>query len=179
MRRLFATLALAAALAACGQQSSVMEEIDKQNKAEADAAGAVIAEGQKFLAENKAKAGVTTTKSGLQYEVVRKGDEKLAPPSPQDTVNVMYEGKLVNGTVFDSAYERGAPIQFEVGGVIPGWTEALQLMHPGAEFQLVLPPEIGYGEDGSPPTIPGHSVLIFKVELLGYKTPAGKIVGKF
>jgi peptidylprolyl isomerase/FKBP-type peptidyl-prolyl cis-trans isomerase FklB len=181
MRILSVAFALASAvlLSSCGQGGDVAGEIARQDKAEADAVGQTLADSQQFMAANKAKPGVMVTASGLQYEIVKKGNEGLPPPGPRDTVNVMYEGKLADGTVFDSAYERGAPAQFEVGRVIDGWTEALQLMHPGSEFRLVIPPEIGYGEEGHPPVIPGNSVLVFRVELLGYETPAGKKVGKF
>jgi FKBP-type peptidyl-prolyl cis-trans isomerase len=174
-----ACLGLALGLAACGpKQGSVMEEVEKQDKAEAAKAAESVAANQEFLANNKAKPGVTTTASGLQYQVVRAGDAKAPPPGPADTVSVMYEGALVDGSVFDSSYARGEPAQFGVSQVIPGWTEALQLMHPGAEFRVVLPAEIAYG-DVDQPGIPANSALVFKVELLGYKTPAGKTVGKF
>jgi FKBP-type peptidyl-prolyl cis-trans isomerase len=176
---LFAAFALLAApLAACDKPGSVMDEIAKQDKEEAAKTAAAEAANATFLNANKAKPGVMTTASGLQYEIVRAGDATAPAPGPADTVSVMYEGKLVSGKVFDSAYARGAPAQFEVGGVIPGWTEALQLMHPGAEFQLVLPPNIAYGAQDNG-DIPPNSVLVFKVELLGYRTPAGKVYGKF
>jgi FKBP-type peptidyl-prolyl cis-trans isomerase FklB len=177
---LLAAIAVATmGLSACGRQNSVMDEIDKQDKADAATLAKKDAENETFLAANKAKAGVTQTASGLQYEVIRAGDTSAPPPGPRDAVNVMYEGKLTDGAVFDSAYQRGEPIQFGVDGVIPGWTEALQLMHPGSEFRLVIPPNIGYGPQGQPPDIPAESVLVFKVELLGYRTASGKIVGKF
>lgn len=169
---------LAAPLAACEQPGSVMDEIAKQDKEEAGKRAAAEAANATFLNTNKAKAGVTTTASGLQYEIVRAGDAKAPAPGPNDTVNVMYEGALVDGKVFDSSYARGAPVQFQVGGVIQGWTEALQLMHPGAEFRLVLPPNIAYGEQDMG-DIPPNSVLVFRVELLGYRTPDGKVYGKF
>lgn len=166
-------------LAACGQpQGTVMEEIEKQDAADAAKVAGAAAANQKLLDENKAKAGVVTTASGLQYQIVRAGDEKTPPPGPADTANVMYEGTLADGTVFDSSYQRGEPVTFGVSEVIAGWTEALQLMHPGAEFRIVLPPEIAYG-DRDIPGIPANSVLTFRVELLGYRTAAGKTVGKF
>lgn len=182
MKTRFALLAafalLATPLAACDKPGSVMEEIAKQDKEDAAKKAAAEAANAGYLNANKAKPGVTTTASGLQYEVVRAGDTKAPAPGPADTVSVMYEGALVDGKVFDSAYKRGAPAQFEVGGVIAGWTEALQLMHPGAEFRLVLPPSIAYG-DQDQGDIPPNSVLVFKVELLGYRTAAGKVYGKF
>ena len=164
----------AAALGAC-DRSTVSSEIEKQDaQAAADAAKAKQANAA-FLAENKAKPGVTTTKSGLQIEVLRAGDKGLPTPGPSDEVTVMYEGKLIDNSVFDSSYQRGQPVSFEVGGVIPGWTEALQLMHPGEMAQLVLPPEIGYATEAKP-SIPANSVLIFKVELLGFRKSDGTLV---
>ena len=118
----------------------------------------------KFLSENKNKKGVITTASGLQYEVIREG--KGEQPKNTDTVNVNYEGKLLDGTVFDSSYKRGQPISFGVNQVIPGWTEALKLMKPGAEYMLYIPANLAYGQNGIPNVIPPNSMLIFKVELL-------------
>jgi FKBP-type peptidyl-prolyl cis-trans isomerase len=181
MKILIACFAVAAltGLAACGRQGSVMDEIEKAQKVDAEAAAKNLAEGQNFLDANAKKPGVIVTKSGLQYEIVRPGDPKAPPPGPTDEANVDYEGTLPSGAVFDSSYARGQPAQFGVGGVIAGWTEALQLMHPGAEFRLVIPGALAYGEEGRPPEIPPNQVLIFKVELLGYRTGAGKKVGKF
>jgi FKBP-type peptidyl-prolyl cis-trans isomerase FklB len=178
---MFAACALAGAalLASCGQGNDVAGEIARQDKAEADTVGQNLADGQQFLAANKVKPGVVTTASGLQYEIVKKGNQGKAAPGPRDTVNVMYEGTLIDGTVFDSSYQRKEPVQFEVGRVIRGWTEALQLMHPGEEIRLVIPPELGYGEEGSPPDIPPNSVLVFRVELLGYQAATGLTAGTF
>ncbi len=119
--------------------------------------------GDEFLAQNKTKPGWKVTASGLQYHIVREGKGKA--PTKNDTVQVNYEGSLIDGTVFDSSYKRNQPATFPVGAVIPGWTEALQLMKPGSEFELALPPEIAYGAHGSS-VIPPNSVLLFKVELL-------------
>jgi FKBP-type peptidyl-prolyl cis-trans isomerase len=179
MNKFFAAAAVLL-LAACGQQnqSSVMDEIEKSQKADAEAAAANSEAGLKFLEENKKRPGVIVTKSGLQYEVVRAGDKGAKPPGPNDAASVDYEGTLIDGTVFDSSYQRGEPAKFAVGGVIPGWTEALQLMHPGAEFRLVLPANIAYG-DRDNGDIPPKSVLVFKVELHGYVTEDGKKVGKY
>ena len=120
-----------------------------------------------FLAKNKTKQGVITTASGLQYEVIKPGSG--ASPSATATVTVNYEGKLLDGTVFDSSYKRGQPATFAVNQVIPGWTEALQLMKPGAEYMLYIPADLAYGKNGIPGTIPPNSMLIFKVELLSVK----------
>lgn len=122
-------------------------------------------EGQKFLAENKTKEGVQTTDSGLQYKVVKEGTG--ASPKATDMVKVHYEGKLIDGTVFDSSYERGEPIEFPLNQVIPGWTEGVQLMKKGAEYELYIPSDLAYGEAGTPGIEP-NSVLIFKVELLDF-----------
>lgn len=122
-------------------------------------------EGQKFLAENKTKEGVQTTDSGLQYKVVKEGTG--ASPKATDMVKVHYEGKLIDGTVFDSSYERGEPIEFPLNQVIPGWTEGVQLMKKGAEYELYIPSDLAYGEVGTPGIEP-NSVLIFKVELLDF-----------
>jgi FKBP-type peptidyl-prolyl cis-trans isomerase FklB len=123
-------------------------------------------QGRDFLVQNGARDGVTTTASGLQYEVLRKSDLAGAPtPAEADMVSVHYHGTLVDGTVFDSSVDRGEPISFPVNGVIPGWTEALQLMHVGDKYRIFIPPELGYGANGVGP-IPPNSVLVFDVELL-------------
>jgi FKBP-type peptidyl-prolyl cis-trans isomerase len=123
------------------------------------------AEAEKFLTENKAKEGVVTTDSGLQYRVLTEGDG--ARPGPDDVVRVHYRGTLVDGTEFDSSYKRGEPVTFPVGGVIPGWTEALQLMAVGSKYELVIPPELAYGPGGTGGVIGPNAVLRFDVELLG------------
>lgn len=128
---------------------------------------ATIAEGEKFLAENKKREGVKVTPSGLQYEVLKMGDGPK-PPSDTSTVKVHYEGFLLNSSrPFDSSRERGQPISFELNQVIKGWTEGLQLMPVGSRFKFYIPYTLGYGEHGSGSTIPGGSMLIFDVELLG------------
>lgn len=120
-------------------------------------------EGEKFLAENAKKEGVKTTASGLQYKVISEGTGKT--PKATDTVVVHYEGKLIDGKVFDSSYERGMPVEFPLNGVIKGWTEGLQLMKQGAKYEFFIPAELAYGEQGSQ-NIEPNSVLIFTVELL-------------
>ncbi|HSC85376.1 MAG TPA: FKBP-type peptidyl-prolyl cis-trans isomerase [Pseudomonas sp.] len=126
--------------------------------------------GKKFLEENGKKEGVVTTKSGLQYEVVKKTDG--AQPKATDVVTVHYEGKLTDGTVFDSSVERGSPIDLPVSGVIPGWVEGLQLMHVGEKYKLYIPSELAYGAQSPSPTIPANSVLVFDLELIAIKDPA-------
>lgn len=120
-------------------------------------------QGLDFLAENAKKAGVTTTASGLQYEVLQMG--KGPKPTPEQTVKVDYRGTLINGKQFDSSYDRGMPAEFPVNAVIPGWTEALQLMPVGSRWKLYIPSELAYGEQGAGADIPGNSTLIFEVEL--------------
>ena len=119
--------------------------------------------GAAFLEENGKREGVMTTESGIQYEVISEGDG--AKPTETSTVTVHYEGTLIDGTVFDSSYENGEPISFPLSGVIPGWTEGLQLMTVGSTYKLYIPSNLGYGARSTGP-IPGNSVLIFKVELL-------------
>jgi FKBP-type peptidyl-prolyl cis-trans isomerase len=115
-----------------------------------------------FLVENGKKAGVITTSSGLQYEVIKEGTG--AKPAASDIVKVHYEGKLIDGATFDSSLS-GAPIEFPLDQVIPGWTEGVQLMSVGSKYKFYIPPELGYGVSGAGP-IPPNSVLIFEVELL-------------
>ncbi len=130
-------------------------EVAKKNKTE----------GEAFLAENKKKEGVKTLPSGLQYKVMKAGTGKK--PKASDTVTVNYRGTLINGTEFDSSYKRGQPATFQVSGVIPGWTEALQLMEQGAKWQLFIPSNLAYGERGAPGGLIGpNATLIFEVELI-------------
>ena len=121
--------------------------------------------GAEFLAKNTKRKGVVTTESGLQYEVLRKGDG----PSPKatDRVKVDYVGTLIDGTEFDSSIKRGQPAVFGVNQVIPGWSEALQIMEVGSKYKLYIPSALAYGERGAPPVIEPNSVLLFEVDLLG------------
>ena len=122
------------------------------------------AEGEAFLAQNAQKAGVTTLPSGLQYEVITQGSG--AKPTLKSSVTTHYHGTLINGTVFDSSYQRGQPATFPVNGVIAGWTEALQLMSEGSKYRLYIPSDLAYGKRGAGRDIPGDTALIFDVELL-------------
>ena len=122
------------------------------------------AAGEKFLAENKTREGVHTLKSGLQYKVLKEG--KGAKPKATDTVKCHYEGRLIDGTVFDSSIRRNEPAEFPVNGVIAGWVEALQLMNVGAKWQLYIPSELAYGAHGAGQSIGPNETLIFDVELL-------------
>lgn len=123
-----------------------------------------LAAAKAFLAENAAKDGVTTLASGLQYKVLTEGSGPK--PAATATVTVHYRGRLIDGTEFDSSYSRNEPATFPLEGVIPGWTEGLQLMGEGAKWELYVPPDLGYGERGAGSRIPPHSALIFEVELL-------------
>lgn len=120
-----------------------------------------------FFAENAKKEGVKTTESGLQYKVLKEGSGPK--PSKEDTVRVHYTGKLLDGTVFDSSVERGEPAEFPVGGVIPGWTEALLMMKEGAKYELYIPSALAYGKRGAGQQIPPNATLQFEVELLEVK----------
>ena len=124
-------------------------------------------EGEAFLAENKAKPGVVTTASGLQYKILKAGTGKK--PTDADTVECHYRGTLINGTEFDSSYARGQPATFPVSGVIPGWTEALKLMPVGSKWQLFVPAALGYGARGAGGEIGPNATLLFEVELLRVK----------
>jgi FKBP-type peptidyl-prolyl cis-trans isomerase len=119
---------------------------------------------EEFLAANAKKDGVKATASGLQYKVIKSGTGKS--PGPKDTVKVHYHGTLPDGTVFDSSVDRKEPVTFPVDGVIPGWTEALQLMKEGDKWQIVIPAKLAYGEQGAPPKIGPNTALVFDVELL-------------
>lgn len=128
------------------------------------------AKGEAFLAENGKKAGITTTASGLQYEVLTQGSG--VKPAISDVVKVDYEGTLIDGTVFDSSIERGEPVSFPLDQVIPGWSEGLQLMNIGSTYKLYLPSSIAYGEQGAGNVIPPNATLIFTVTLLSIEPPA-------
>ena len=120
--------------------------------------------GEAFLAENKKKEGVKALPSGLQYKVIKAGTGKK--PKLGDTVTTHYRGTLMDGTEFDSSYKRGQPATFPVSGVVPGWTEALQLMEEGAKWQLFIPPNLAYGERGAGSVIGPNETLIFEIELI-------------
>lgn len=151
------------------QARAIFEEYQKRKETEAtkelETKAATNKEaGAKFLAENKAKEGVKTTPSGLQYKVITQGTG--TKPKPTDVVVAHYEGKTIDGKVFDSSYERGEPAQFDLAHMIPGFTEGVQLMPAGSKYEFYMPSELGYGETGAPPVIEPNSALIFTVELL-------------
>ena len=140
-------------------------ELEERQQAEAAERGkAARSEGEAFLAENKKRADVVTTASGLQYEVLNEGTGRQ--PKASDTVRCHYEGRLIDGTVFDSSYRRGVPADFGLRQVISGWTEGVQLMKEGAKFRFYIPYLLAYGERGAGSQIPPYSTLIFDVELI-------------
>ena len=130
----------------------------------------VVAAGRAFLAQNAHAPGVNVTGSGLQYKVLKSGPGSGPTPKGEDQVKVNYEGALLDGTVFDSTYQRGQPAVFGVNGLIAAWTEALQLMRPGDVWELYAPADLAYGDEGAGPIPPG-SVLKFKIELLAINPP--------
>ena len=140
-------------------------ELEQRQQAEAAERGkAAKGEGEAFLAENKKRAGVVTTPSGLQYEIVKDGTGRQ--PKASDTVRCHYEGTLIDGTVFDSSYRRNQPAEFGLRQVIAGWTEGVQLMIEGSIFKFYIPYNLAYGERGAGADIPPYAALIFKVELI-------------
>jgi len=146
------------------EQASANFQTYMQKQQEAAHSGNKTA-GETFLVNNKSKAGVTTTASGLQYEVLTAGTGPK--PTLTDKVNVHYHGTLISGEVFDSSVERGEPISFPVNGVIQGWIEGLQLMQVGSKFKFYIPQELAYGNRGAGALIKPYSALVFEVELLG------------
>jgi len=146
---------------------SAFNELTERMRAEQEAeAKAKAEEGQQYLDTNAKRDEVTVTDSGLQYEVIEAGDLSSDKPQHQSKVRVHYHGTFIDGRTFDSSYERGQPAEFPVGGVISGWTEALQLMNVGAKWKLYIPYNLAYGAQGSPGGIPPYSALVFDVELL-------------
>ncbi|MBF0282314.1 MAG: FKBP-type peptidyl-prolyl cis-trans isomerase [Zetaproteobacteria bacterium] len=143
----------------------VFERLKKEaQEKQAAASSDNLKEGAKYMVENGKKEGVTTTDSGLQYEVITMGDGPK--PKATDKVKVHYKGTLLNGAEFDSSYSRGEPISFPLNQVIPGWTEGVQLMPVGSKFRFVIPSKLAYGEQGAGPVIGPNSTLVFEVELL-------------
>ena len=144
-------------------QAAAMEEMKKAFEANKKA-------GEEYLAANKAKEGVVTLPSGLQYKIITQGTGKS--PLATDIVETNYKGTLINGTEFDSSYKRGQTATFPVNGVIAGWTEALQLMKEGGKWELYIPSELAYGEKGAGQVIQPNSVLVFEIELIKVKEAA-------
>ncbi len=143
-----------------GQKIQEAQQQEMENKANENKA-----KGEAFLAENAKKDGVKTTESGLQYEIITKGEGEI--PTVDSSVECHYEGTLIDGKVFDSSYKRGEPATFPVGGVIRGWTEALQIMPVGSKWKLYIPSELAYGARGAGADIGPNETLIFTIELIG------------
>lgn len=148
-------------------QACFMSLEEKIQKKMVEVARKNLDKANEFLKANKEKEGVQALKSGLQYQVLKAGNGKT--PGVTSRVKVHYEGKLLDGSIFDSSIKRGEPIEFPVNGVIPGWTEALQRMKVGDKWKLFIPPGLAYGEQGSPPAIGPNELLTFEVELLDVK----------
>lgn len=138
-------------------QEKLMQYMSSKNSAAKE-------EGKRFLAENKKRPGVIELPNGLQYEIIKQGTGEK--PKLTDTVRAHYAGSLVNGQEFDNSYKRGEPLQIPVSGVIPGWTQALQMMPVGSKWKLYIPSDLGYGDRGAGGAIPGGATLIFDIELL-------------
>ena len=165
MKLLIPVLAAVLALAGCNKGGADPAEMAKS-----------AAEAKAFMATNAKAEGVQTLPSGVQYKIVRSGPATGLKPGPNDEVKVHYEGKLVSGKIFDSSYDRGQPAAMPLPALIPAWKEALQLMRPGDEWILFVPPEMGYGEEGAGGgEIPGNSVLIFRIELIDVLRAPGRI----
>ena len=145
--------------------NTFLAEVEEENNKKREEAGAMFkAAGENFLAENAKKDGIVTTASGLQYEVLNPGSGKQ--PKATDSVKCHYEGRLIDGTVFDSSYRRGTPATFGLNQVIAGWTEGVQLMQEGSKFRFYIPFNLAYGANGAGDNIPPYSALIFDVELI-------------
>lgn len=148
-------------------QEFFAKQEEKQKAEAAEKGKAAKQDGEKYLTENSKKEGVITTASGLQYQVLREGNGQS--PKATDTVECHYEGTLIDGTKFDSSYDRGQTATFPLNQVIAGWTEGLQLMKEGGKYRFFIPYELGYGERGAGASIPPFSTLVFDVELVSVK----------
>ena len=174
----FAFVAAALALAACGNQSSgVMAEIERAEKQQVEDNAAASAQGADFLAQVRAQPGVEAFPSGLLIERRARGaNQSLPRPTTRAQVLVHYEGKLADGSVFDSSFQRGEPAQFPLQAVVPGFSEAIAQMRPGDEIVATFPMELGYGPEGRPPVIPAAAPLQFRIVLLAFQEPGGQVV---
>lgn len=145
--------------------SNFMAEVEEENKKKREEIGAMLrVAGEQFLADNAKKEGVTVLASGLQYKILTQGNGRK--PKATDSVKCHYEGRLIDGTVFDSSYRRGTPAVFGLNQVIAGWTEGVQLMAEGSKFRFFIPYNLAYGANGAGDSIPPYSALIFDVELI-------------
>ncbi len=177
MRKLALITLAALSVAACQKSGSVVDADTKDDPKAAAAAADMDKESKAFMAKAVKEEGVRTLKSGVAYKIVRSGPTTGLRPQIMDEVKVHYEGKLVNGKVFDSSYERGQPAAMPLKGLIPAWQEALTLMRPGDEWILYVPSEQGYGKEGAGGgEIPPNSALIFRIELIDVLPGPGHIL---
>lgn len=171
----FVVVALALFAAACGQNESVLAQIERTEAEQARVAETNLAASHQFMTETAARPGITAFPSGLLIEREQESLNQNLPRAGRDgQVLVHYQGALANGEVFDSSIQRGEPAEFPVEGLIAGFTEALTQMRPGDAITAYIPPEIGYGPEGSPPAIPPNSALVFRIQLLALRTGAGQ-----
>lgn len=169
--------AVAFTLAACGNGNGVMAEIERAEKQETEAAQQASARGAEWLTEIRAQPGVEAFPSGLLIERRARGPNQSLPrPTVNAQVLVHYEGKLADGSVFDSSFERGEPAAFPLQAVVPGFSEAIAQMRPGDEIVATFPMELGYGPEGRPPVIPPAAPLQFRIVLLAFQEPGGQVV---
>lgn len=175
MRTILAAALLA--LAACNDDGGVVREIERAERERAEAATRAAEQSDAFLARVRAQPGVTARPSGLLLEVRNRGaNQRLARPTRSATVLVHYEGKLPDGSVFDSSLARGEPVEFPLAEVVAGFSEAIQQMRPGDEVVATFPSDLGYGPEGRPPVIPPGAALQFRIILLAFREPNGPIV---
>ena len=177
MMRFILAAAAALTLASCGDRSGVMREIQRAENDSAASAQEAAERSAAFLDQVRAQPGVEARPSGLLLEVRNRGaDQSLPRPSGEATVLVHYEGKLADGSVFDSSFTRGEPAEFPLGAVVAGFSEAIQQMRPGDEVVATFPHELGYGPQGRPPVIPPAAALQFRIVLLAFQEPGGRVV---
>lgn len=168
---------IALALAAACDSNSVMDEIERGEARDAQRAQEVAVDSERFMEQARAREGVDARPSGLAVEFIHRGSNRNLPTPPDGSVVLVhYEGALADGTVFDSSIQRGEPAQFPLGGVIPGFSEAIQMMRPGDAVIAYIPPDLGYGARGSPPTIPPNAALQFRIQLFAFQSPDGRTV---
>ena len=176
MKAMMAAAAMLA-LAACGNNGGVMQEIERAEEADVQTAEQAAASAQEFLTRTREQRGVESFPSGLLLERRARGaNQSLPRPSGNAQVLVHYEGSLADGSVFDSSFERNEPAQFPLNAVVPGFSEAIQQMRPGDEVIATFPMELGYGAEGRPPVIPPAAPLRFRIILLAFQEPGGQIV---
>jgi FKBP-type peptidyl-prolyl cis-trans isomerase len=170
-------VAAAQALAACGNDGGVMREIERAEREREESAQQASANAEQFLAQVRARPGVEARASGLLLERrAQSRNASLPRPSANAVVLVHYEGKLADGSIFDSSFQNGQPVQFPLNAVVPGFSEAIQQMRPGDEVIATFPMELGYGPEGRPPVIPPAAPLQFRIVLLAFQEPGGRVI---